>query len=262
MAERYSKVLVALDGSPRSERALMPAAELAHKTGLALAAVHVTSGSSSAARIYLTDAVVDYCVEPDDLIVVVDRPPVKAVLDTAAAEKAVVFCATHGRGGLGNALLGSTARGLLETGGEPLWMIGAGFDSDRWRRFGRLVVAMDEGLGSMSQLGPVALWAQALDMPVTLATGTTGAVGEASTAHLDELVAELRTIGIQAETLIRHDPTGPAAAVATLVQSSSNSAVAVATRQRDDLDRIRHRSVAASILRRSAVPVLVTPVAA
>jgi len=140
-ASAFSHILVALDGSPLSERILEPAAELARASGARMTLLHVVSSSAvvgarvlpllpgdlrtaaETARSYLRGVAERLGTDGLDVStsVVEHEAPAPAIAQTAESLGAdVVAVATHGYGGIKRALLGSVADKVLRSSALPL----------------------------------------------------------------------------------------------------------------------------------------------
>src|SRR5215471_10060685 len=138
----FARILVRLDGSRRSERALPYAAGLANVFGSELALIHdetvglpgddVPAAADTVSR--MTDLV--EALQNLGLRVwkgVVHGPPAEAILRAADDARAdLIVMSTHGRSGLGRWLYGSVADEVFRHTTLPIVLISAACER-RWR---------------------------------------------------------------------------------------------------------------------------------
>jgi nucleotide-binding universal stress UspA family protein len=191
---------------------------------------------------------------------------------------------THGRGRVAGAVIGSTARDIIERGGAPAVVVGPYVvhprHDDRTAPLPLVaenLVACVDGTGTSEGGLPVAAaWAHALDMKLTILTvaepcpppvriGAPWRRAHGPNEDADEYlrrVAEhwaLAAPGV--ETAVVYDPVSPAAGVADHLAAHPTGLVAVTSRLRHRLPRLVLGSGAADIVHASTVPVLVVPTA-
>ena len=138
-------VIVPLDGSLDAEAALPYARTLAGPDGRLVLLTSVWHDEPPAPRQYHEHRALRLAVEPVESRVVLDRKPSEAILELAASLPGALVCmATHGRGGIGRALLGSTAEAVVREIDRPLLLVGphARYSADRIEA-ANLVVAVD-----------------------------------------------------------------------------------------------------------------------
>jgi nucleotide-binding universal stress UspA family protein len=141
---RPPRILVALDGSPFSERVLTPATSLAVLLNAHLVLFRVVAwpplrpisevditpipsldDQIAEAEAYLVDAArtVEQTLPVVRIRTRVGQPPL-AIVDAAEDENAdLIAMATHGRGGLARAVLGSVATGTLRRAPVPIFFV-------------------------------------------------------------------------------------------------------------------------------------------
>ena len=141
----FRTVIVPLDGSPLSETALAPARAVATRLDAPVRLVTSTwGGASGESEDYLAGIAEGMDLPGISGVVVADRFAAGAVTDAARAEAdALVVMASHGRSGVGRALLGSTAEAVIGALGGPVMVVGpnAG-DLSGWQ-LGEMVVTVD-----------------------------------------------------------------------------------------------------------------------
>jgi nucleotide-binding universal stress UspA family protein len=173
-------VLVPLDGSEVALQAMPTARALAQRLDADLHTVTVTEGKESPDRARSLSAAA-LGVPPDDdrVLVVTEGDPAEVIAERAKALGSCVVClATHGRGRLGGALIGSVARSVLQHTDGPIVALGPSADNPGWspRPSGwpeplsvpRIVACVD-GTATSEQILPLAVaWATALGMSLTI----------------------------------------------------------------------------------------------
>jgi nucleotide-binding universal stress UspA family protein len=255
-------IVVPLDGSTRAEAALEPAAALRAATDarMLLVTTRWDTGTIEPSR-YLRETADRY---PDvDTELVLDRPAADAILlALEEAPEAVACMATHGRGGLGQAVLGSVAEAVVHGTHRPVVLVGPSY-----RPFvaatgpGRIVAAWD-GSELSSAAAPVVIeLAEQLGVAVTVVEVVplppTGPVtrGPASADEGPTLEARLRAAGIEVEHSVRRgDPAEELAIAADVLDAGY---VVMATHGRTGLARLALGSVAMRVVHHSRCPVVV-----
>jgi nucleotide-binding universal stress UspA family protein len=271
--DRVEIVLVPLDGSEFSERALPVAARLARRLG---AEIHLLSAVDDEADVARRKEQLDAYELPCLGLrrsVVISPDPARAIHEELRrlGPRAVACMASHGRG-RSAALVGSVATDVVARGHDPLVLVGP--LPPEYPDGHGIIVAVDETPASADLL-PVCLgWAGLLGEPLTVATvaepvpppvrpdrpvrrvfGPDGDVHE----FLDRLVAPLRAAGHTVETLALFDPISPADGLEAHLKNHPASLVVVSSRTRAGPARLVFGNVAAAIVRRSPSPVLVVP---
>jgi nucleotide-binding universal stress UspA family protein len=247
---RYDSVLVPLDGSEAAERAMRTADVLAERFGANLDTITVFDGSDRVER---------------------RRDPVAAAVARRHAElpSPLVAMATHGRGRLAGALLGSVARAVLQRTGAPLIVLGPQADNPGWSPRPRSwpaplsiprVVACVDTTDAAEQILPVALeWSGALDASLTILTVTDGDARSVRQGQIEALVERWGGAGVDVDGHVQVDPIGVAEGVRAHLAQRPAGLVALVSHGRDGLERVRLGATAAGIVRASVVPVLVAP---
>jgi nucleotide-binding universal stress UspA family protein len=273
--ERVEVVLVPLDGSGFSLRAVPVAARLAGKleAGIVLFSAVPTEDDVAARRAEL-DAVLPPCLGPVRRSVVVSLDPAGAIheeLRRRGRDRSLVCMASHGRG-RSAALVGSVATEVVARGHDPLVVVGPHPDEHPGGH--GVMVAVDDSPVSASLL-PIGLgWAGLLDEPLTVTTVAEpvpppvrpdhptrrrfGPEGDVE-AFLEGLVAPVRRQGHKVDGLALYDPISPASGLELYLRDHPATLVVVASHARTGPTRIVFGSEAAAIVRRSPSPVLVVP---
>lgn len=269
--------LVPLDGSPFAERALRPAVALAarHDGGAAPGRVLLlacTWPEDPPMQAYLDDRaallgdIVDVDVRLLDGV-----QPAEGILQTLAVVPDPVLCmATHGRGGLRAAVLGSVAEDLLCRAAAPVVLVGPGVQGCVLPgEHGRIVITSDGSSVAETVLPTAAQWARDQRMQPWLVEVIgpdegTHAPGEPSVvvlrqaaAHrLDRLASRLDVSeqAVCAEVLHGLPASRSINAFAAALPASL---IVMASHGRSGLLRTALGSVAAEVVRQAPCPVLV-----
>ena len=153
-------IVVPLDGSIASERALHPAHELARAMGatvelLSVLPVPLWTHRVEEAERYLEKHVADEGFERFEVRVVTDQAAADAILATAAPDDTIVCMGTHGRGGVTGALLGSTAEVVVRQSVRPILLVGPKCAPNRGLADGgTAVIAVDGSAASAEIVAP------------------------------------------------------------------------------------------------------------
>lgn len=148
----FDWVMVPLDDAPRSDGALQTGIDLARTAhaGLWLVSVVKDRRDEPEMRSYLDDSASGAGVGTR-CTVLYGSPPGDAIADAALIASAfpdggtVVCMATHGRGRVSEALLGSSASSVVAKVSRPTLLVGPGFARPVRSAFHRLVVAVESG---------------------------------------------------------------------------------------------------------------------
>lgn len=280
-----SRIVVPLDGTPLSERAVRPAVSLAVRLGAEVVLLGARPGPD--------DTVVDGAdrADLDDLAAIftdIVRVGVR-VVDVAAVDAVVqavdeggpgslVCMATHGRGELGRLAMGSTAESVIQRTNVPVILIGSKCRS--WPIVGERarVILCSDGSAASEVLVPMAtgllergnstVWAvevvppdENVVIPGDPAADHPRENTEVAAAleRLGELRERLLSSGIPSERVEIRAAHGEdvARAVEHLADQIHASLIAVATHGRTGVRRVALGSVAIGIVREAPCPVLV-----
>ena len=257
-------VLVPLDGSWRSEAALVPAVPIALRTGarLVLLSTQWSASDLGTTRNYLEGrraGLFDLGFDGEcGIEAVVERDAAAAIVAAAEVPGTLVCMATHGHGGVIRGVLGSVAEAVVRTAVAPVMLVGPSLDP-HWRLPAmpvapEIVVALD---GS-----PTAR--EAIPASVSLARAINGEVRLVHVPHPDDLaVDELsQALATFAEAAIDAsveivDGFDPAAALADVAAQDRVAFLVAATHGRTGLARITLGSVVQRLVRRAPCPVFV-----
>jgi nucleotide-binding universal stress UspA family protein len=270
----FRTVVVPLDGSPLSEGALVPARTLATRLDVPITLVTTGWGDvTNDSAAYLTRIAEGLGRPGTTTVVVPDRFAAGAIADAVEAAAEPLTCmATHGRTGIGRALLGSTAEEVIRTTARPVLLVGPAAGLECGTDIEELVLTID---GSATSAGVVPLaveWAKALGLRVSVVTieETGKAVLEpvpspgssASSLDLDGVAAEIRQAGLEVSSERLQGSDVPAAIV-SYAEQRAGALVVMATHGRSGLSRTALGSVAMRVVHHASCPVLVArPVAA
>lgn len=298
-------ILIPLDGSTFSEAALPTATTVAGRLGADIELVTVTPDAAE----WGVEAVVDAFgpsedfddwiqgyleARSSDLAEVCDcavsynvRPgaPRDAVLEFARELKpAVIVMATHGRGPLTRAWMGSVADAMLREGPAPVLLVRPNDDVKdvpeltRSPDFGRVVVPVDgsgqgketlEWAARLGSNGTSYHLVQVVAMPIAQAAGPMvtaadwlpgllDAARAEAEAYLAELAHQFRDRGMKIETEVVQDGP-PAPGILQVAQDRDADLIAIGTHGRGGLSRAVLGSVADKVVRGAHCPVLVVP---
>jgi nucleotide-binding universal stress UspA family protein len=265
------KILVPLDGSRFSERALPVAIWLAERLD---ADIHLFSAVATVGELVARDEQLAEYQIPGPSVereVVVDLDPAGAIHEALRRLGDAVACmASHGRG-RSAALIGSVATDVVARGRDPLIVVGPMIDE----RFpgSNVLVCVDETPGSAALLPIGQRWAALLREPlivVTVAEPVPPAIHSGPVrrlfgpdgdvdAYLEALVRPIRREGGDVKTLALYDPISPAEGMRTYLRDHPAALVVVGSHARKGISRLVFGSTSASIVYGNPSPVLVAP---
>lgn len=283
-------VLVPLDGSALAEEAIPLAVRLAAATG---SGVHLFQAVPppglgfdapipiepliEAAQSYLSDVANSirerFGVEPT--IQAAFGFPTDTILHaTEGPEIGFLAMSTHGRSGLGRAILGSVAEQVLRQSPVPVVLLPSGAEGAVPEAFRRILVPLDGSDLAYSVMGPIADLARLTGAELFLlriGRGPTELVSDEGTvvvtadeeariataeaeAYLTPVAEHLRQVGLSAQAIVQLGD--PVEDIVRIADEQQVDLIAIATHGRSGLDRLRHGSVAEAVLRLSHRPVL------
>ena len=279
-------VLVPLDGSELALQAIPTARALAERFGASLHTVTLAESKSQAIRARrLAAAALDVPDEDERVFIATEGEPDEVIAQRAESLGSCLIClATHGRGRLGGALVGSVARSVLQRVQGPVIVLGPQADNPGWtprpRRWPaplsvQRIVACVDGTKASEQVMPIAAaWAQRLAMELTIVTivhddppplalERTDRLYDGdddATGYIDRLVETWRASDVHVNGEVLRDPISPASAIRDYLTQRPAGLLALSTHARSGMQRVRLGAVAASIVHTSVVPCLVNPV--
>jgi nucleotide-binding universal stress UspA family protein len=254
-------VVVPLDGSDVAARAVPVGADLARGFGAELVLV-TTTQTTRADRmvrpVWLDEAAASVSGTPVRTEFLDEHPADAAICTVAQRAPDTTICmATHGRGAIGTAILGSVARDVIRDAERPVVLVGPHVDG--WSGHGQPMIVCHDGSQASAAIVPVAAaWAKALGTPVVVAHvfhPLDVASAQAPTAAVDAIVAELRETIDDVDLRVTRD-SYPVGAILELARTLPASIVALSTHGRTGLARITLGSVAASLAHASPCPLL------
>jgi nucleotide-binding universal stress UspA family protein len=249
-------LVVPLDGSDLSESALPVAEQLSQ--GLELPITLLTSGwGSNIADLdgYLSAnaAMLD---SPCTTVVIPDTFPATAIVDAIQSPADVVVMATHGRSGIGRALLGSVAEDLMKRADNSVVLIGPNGTASPSITGGRLLVTIDGSPRSAMILPTASRFAKALNLEVIVVTVGPPGDDEELLRAAAASVGFFRSEGGDAthKHLVGTDIAG---SIVELAEQLPASLVAMATHGRGGFGRTALGSTTMRVVHRSPCPVIV-----
>lgn len=261
-----SKLLVPLDGSPASARALPVAVALAAQMKIPTTLLTVVTSDTSA-ELARERLAADAARLPDGADVEVVRgSSVRTVLlgRLAVEPDALVVMATHAPTAVGKLFLGSISDDAVQQATGPIILIGPrAASADPLDRFDRVIACVDES-PECERLAPLlAELSGQLTVDLTLLGVVAPARGRRRDGSSVEVVAAtpVQTMGrrmreldvvVDEEVLVNDHPAQAIVEFAV----SPRSIIAIATRGRDPHERLREASLAVSVIRQATCPVL------
>lgn len=260
-------VLIPVDDSAESDRALVVGVTLAARAGLPVELVHVHTGlarrvdeqelvaRAAAVAPLACRATVLHHEDPVEALTAAfgDHPDDLVVLGTSA------------RGPLGELLLGSVSEALLARVDHPLLLVGPQVVAGDPLGPSLVAAVADRRTGELL-VDPVVDWASLLGADpwfVQVAEPTVGLFGRradlAETGLVHRLAERARAGGLDAQWDVLHGRSAPASLVDFAV-SMGGGIVAVASERWVDPDHVHWASTARALVHRSPFPVLVVPV--
>lgn len=253
-------IVVPLDGSQRSERALAYGAVLAEQAGADL--VLMTSrvgGVLVDPKGYLHGCAAVVGHPESEVVVPPDTYPARSIADVAAAHpNAMVVMSTRGHGRLSGAVLGSVAEQVVRESDSPLVLIGPECTAPP-APLTQLLVAVDVTAPPFATLQELDTWARAFKASLRLVNVTNSA---ASRDDVERLRCDLGIMASRASvvspvrtTVLRGDD--PAEALSAAAALEPGVLLTLETHARTGIRRLQKGSVAADVVRRASTPVLV-----
>ncbi|HEX5722503.1 MAG TPA: universal stress protein [Acidimicrobiia bacterium] len=257
----YRHLVVATDGSRLSGAALEGGALLASQT---MAELHVFHAATSAS--------VEQSVLAQVAELLGNRPHKMVVRDgemgsTTAemiaqfarelGDEAIVVVGTHGRGGVGLSLLGSTAVDLLARVNQPT--VAYGPESGIPREVERVVACVDGSEFSELSVAEASRWARALSVPLWLVQVVPPYrpryVGVLETNYVHNLAMGLDRLGQKVEWEVLHSTT-PSRSILDMYGSDPATMLLMVTHGRTGLQRVLSGSVSTEVVKGAWGPVV------
>lgn len=260
-------VVVPLDGSEFAERAVGPARALAARADAGLVLASGVLGGPVDPEAYLVDTVARLAVVGAQTVVISDRGVVGGIERLVAdAPDPVVCMSTHGRSGVGHALLGSVAEDVIGRVRAPLLLVGPAADPELSTRFDTALVCTDGSDTARAIVTPVADWVRQLhlrawivqvidaDVRRALHDGAQRIVEEAVVYSMAQDLLQRDAGGVNWDVLHGDNVTDEIVDYATQLPASL---IAMATHGRSGFARFALGSVAVSVVHAARCPVLV-----
>jgi nucleotide-binding universal stress UspA family protein len=253
----FTTVIVPLDGSTLSEAALAPARSVATRLGVSIRLLTSSWGARAEdGQAYLDRKAADLDLPGTTSVVVADRFAATAIAESVADDDAPLVCmATHGRTGIGRALLGSTAEEVIRSIEHPVLLVGP--ESVPLPDGGptELIITIDGSATSATAVDTAAEVAKTVGLTVVVVTVAVAGIAD-DPAGIGEVVERFRAGGLEArsEALTGKDP---ASAIAAFARSRPAPVVCMATHGRGGIERTALGSVAMKVVHQVTCPVLV-----
>jgi nucleotide-binding universal stress UspA family protein len=263
----FTDVLVPLDGSPAAERAMAPALELVHRTGVRLRVLsRALPDEKETLATYLAGVADRHAAVTDVDTQVVERESISDAITEGLGPRTLVCMSSHGRGGVARAVMGSVAEALLRKLDRPALIVGPHV-TDGAKFAGRVVACIDGSHESERTLEPARGWAAALDLPLWLVeVGDPGPPPEWATRG--DVMESSRVAGLAGRLGgvegwdVLHDKDPAHALIGMAASATEPTALLVmATHGRTGWDRLRLGSVTTATVHAATVPVLVVSAA-
>ena len=256
-------ILVPLDESALSEAALPVAVEIASALGDPITLLTAGWGSTVVDLQSYLDRVAQSLDVPSKTLVVPDTFPATAIAKAVADPDDAIVMATHGRSGLGKALLGSVAEDVLKRTDRPVMLVGPRVESPGPLHGGVIILTTDGSPASAAVLPLAQQWATALEMSVHVVTATTPSGIPLGTTAAEDLgraadgaAAYLREQGIDV-TITSVIGVEAAQAITDYADSLPAAIIAMATHGRSGLARTALGSTTMKVTHLASCPVLV-----
>jgi nucleotide-binding universal stress UspA family protein len=262
-------IIVPLDGSSHSERALEPARMISQQSAAHLVLVTSRLGGVLEPQTYLESVARDVATSSVRTVVFEDRLAVGSIMTVAGTEPDPVVCmATHARRGAGLAVFGSITEEVIRRIDVPLVLVGPSVVATPGAsRFEEMVVCLDGSPAAAGILPTATDWVGNLGLRMWLvdvvdpdslvdAVRTPGADVSAA-GPLERVARELSgsDVNVSWETLSGRDP---ASAIVAFAQERSSPLIAMTTHGRSGLARVAAGSVTMAVVHHAPCPVLVT----
>jgi nucleotide-binding universal stress UspA family protein len=263
----FTTVIVPLNGSEFAAEALGPAQVLARQAGAELEVITVTPhwGRSSRQE-YLAGVAAELDV-PTKTKVLVDAVPDEEIVAEANRRPGALICMrSHGRGRVGQALLGAVTAAVVREYGAPVVAVGPNCAAPP-SRYTEMVLPVDAAAPAASAIELATAWARALELRVIVVQVVdTDAIDQVARAgvptgdvvesgHTNRLAHELDAAGVQATWETLHDG-DPARGIVSYLLEHPDAIVAMTTHGRAGWDLMTAGSVATGVVHGSPCPVL------
>jgi len=258
-------VIVPVDPTRSPTVAISIAASLARQAGLDVKLVAVPSlglASDAYLRARVQEAIAAGAPAARGNLLVTAGTPAAAIVDWAERSDAVLVCmATHGRGRVGDAVLGSVSAAVVRRSSVPVLLVGPAVRTagDRVRR---LVACLDGSELAEGAVPAAADLAGRLDAEVVLVRvvpherARPGPGGVPDLVCLQQVAERIADVPVAFELVYDREP---AQAIARYVSGRDDTVVVMGTHGRGGLQELVLGSVARGVVHRADCPVLVVP---
>jgi nucleotide-binding universal stress UspA family protein len=261
----YSQVVVPVDFSPRSWRALIQAGRLARAFGVPRTVVHVDTSSP-----WVDEGTHELLLRkspsgvPVEVTVVAARTPVDGIMRILGDDEgSLLVMSTHGHTAFAEVGTGSTAEALLRQWRGPMLLAGPHYKVAPVP-FRRIVFCVDPASSAVSTLlrDDVIAWAEAFNVPIEVLA----VVEPTPLVDLDAILrqnAQLEATAAALSTdervakLVRLEGKHPGRDIARYADAVEGTLVAIPTHARTPSARFVLGSTAMGVLRHVTSPVLV-----
>ena len=259
----YEHVVVPLDGSPVSRRALAAGRYLADETGASLYLFHAQAHwerKDSGQRRDLEDLARSFgAIAEVRTEAVADTHPARLIEQFASelGDTAIVM-ASHGRSAIGERIAGSTTLELIRDFGRPVVVIGPSAAA-RSERVTRVVACLDGTHFSEEILDEAAGWARDLRVPLWLYEVVEPDIDRRGVFESNSLIYAARFLageGLDVEWDVLHGD-HPGRTLVGAAQDQPGTMLVVATRCRSGAAAVFAPGVAHELIRHSPGPVIV-----
>jgi nucleotide-binding universal stress UspA family protein len=254
-------LVVPLDGSEFAERALPVAIALAHRLdgSVVMAMTTAWGGRADRAEPYLSQVSAQYAGVFKTTVVPFENASLAIEYTALQSTDATVCMASHGRGGLRWAMLGSVAEHVVRLMKRPVLLVGRHCEPPD-KETDELLVCWDGMPETHAVIGDACTWAKALDLSVHLVFAAHPRVEMQVDldSMFDDAAGKIETEGLRVKTTLL---TGAyfAGAIADFAQSRPTAMLAMATHNRAGLARFGLGSVTMGVVGAAHCPVLVRP---
>lgn len=262
---RTGTVIVPVDPTRSPTLAISIAASLARQAGLDVELVAVPPlglASDAYLRARVQDAIAAGAPQVRGNLLVTAGRPAAAIVDWAERSDTVLVCmATHGRGRVGDVVLGSVSAAVVRRSSVPVLLVGPAVNAagDRVRR---LVTCLDGSALAERAVPAAAELAGRLDAEVVLVRvvpherARPGPGGVPELAYLHNVAERIPDVPVAFEPVYDREP---AQAIARYVSGRDDTVVVMGTHGRSGLQQLVLGSVARGVVHRADCPVLVVP---
>ncbi len=257
------KLIVPLDGSPMAERAVGLADGLAEAADLpvVLFASRWDLDTQHAEGYLAAQAGGMRHRDVRCRVMLDETAPVAIARELEMIPDSMAVMSSHGRSGVGQAVLGSVTEEVLRASGTPVMVIGPHWAGGNVDKGSSLVMAVDGEVSAESLLPPVVELARALHLHVWIVEVRAASRANVSLAQESTVVhrvaKRLQDADVSADWEVLHGDE-PAAEILDFADRHNVSVLALTTRVRQGVKRVALGSVAMRVVRNARQPVLLT----